>query len=59
MNNWRKKNVASLQSSLECIFCSFVHQGMYIKSTYDGLHVITGTTEGVRVSKQATFHKYQ
>lgn len=25
-----------------------VHQGMYIKSTYDGLHVITGTTEGVR-----------
>lgn len=22
-------------------------QGMYIKSTYDGLHVITGTTEGV------------
>lgn len=24
-----------------------VHQGMYIKSTYDGLHVITGTTEGV------------
>lgn len=27
---------------------SFVNQGMYIKSTYDGLHVITGTTEGVR-----------
>lgn len=25
-----------------------VLQGMYIKSTYDGLHVITGTTEGVR-----------
>ncbi|KAG5268078.1 hypothetical protein AALO_G00207990 [Alosa alosa] len=25
--------------------------GMYIKSTYDGLHVITGTTEGVRLSK--------
>lgn len=24
-----------------------LHQGMYIKSTYDGLHVITGTTEGV------------
>lgn len=23
---------------------------MYIKSTYDGLHVITGTTEGVRAS---------
>lgn len=22
-------------------------QGMYIKSTYDGLHVITGTTENV------------
>lgn len=25
-------------------------QGMYIKSTYDGLHVITGTTEGVSVN---------
>lgn len=25
----------------------FVFQGMYIKSTYDGLHVITGTTENV------------
>lgn len=25
-------------------------QGMYIKSTYDGLHVITGTTEGVSTS---------
>lgn len=25
----------------------FSPQGMYIKSTYDGLHVITGTTEGV------------
>lgn len=25
-------------------------QGMYIKSTYDGLHVITGTTEGVSSS---------
>lgn len=25
----------------------FLPQGMYIKSTYDGLHVITGTTEGV------------
>ena len=24
-----------------------VFQGMYIKSTYDGLHVITGTTENV------------
>lgn len=23
---------------------------MYIKSTYDGLHVITGTTEGVSTS---------
>lgn len=29
------------------IFFLFVLQGMYIKSTYDGLHVITGTTEGV------------
>ncbi|MGH0170252.1 UNVERIFIED_CONTAM: hypothetical protein FKN15_076066 [Acipenser sinensis] len=26
--------------------------GMYIKSTYDGLHVITGTTEGVSVPLQ-------
>lgn len=26
---------------------AFVCQGMYIKSTYDGLHVITGTTENV------------
>lgn len=24
-------------------------QGMYIKSTYDGLHVITGTTEHVSI----------
>lgn len=24
-------------------------QGMYIKSTYDGLHVITGTTENVSI----------
>lgn len=24
-------------------------QGIYIKSTYDGLHVITGTTENVSV----------
>ena len=29
--------------------CIFYLQGMYIKSTYDGLHVITGTTEGVRI----------
>lgn len=29
--------------------CIFHLQGMYIKSTYDGLHVITGTTEGVRI----------
>lgn len=28
-------------------FLPSIHQGMYIKSTYDGLHVITGTTEGV------------
>lgn len=27
-------------------FC-FIFQGIYIKSTYDGLHVITGTTENV------------
>lgn len=27
--------------------CYMFPQGMYIKSTYDGLHVITGTTEGV------------
>lgn len=25
----------------------FIFQGIYIKSTYDGLHVITGTTENV------------
>lgn len=29
-------------------FLLLPNQGMYIKSTYDGLHVITGTTEGVR-----------
>lgn len=29
-------------------FLTFLRQGMYIKSTYDGLHVITGTTEHVR-----------
>lgn len=28
-------------------FSALFPQGMYIKSTYDGLHVITGTTEGV------------
>lgn len=30
--------------------CVNLPQGMYIKSTYDGLHVITGTTEGVSVN---------
>lgn len=30
--------------------CADLPQGMYIKSTYDGLHVITGTTEGVSVN---------
>lgn len=30
--------------------CVTLPQGMYIKSTYDGLHVITGTTEGVSVN---------
>lgn len=30
--------------------CVTFPQGMYIKSTYDGLHVITGTTEGVSVN---------
>lgn len=30
--------------------CAGLPQGMYIKSTYDGLHVITGTTEGVSVN---------
>lgn len=34
-------------SALRLIILSILHQGMYIKSTYDGLHVITGTTEGV------------
>jgi len=28
----------------------FLTQGMYIKSTYDGLHVITGTTEHVSMT---------
>lgn len=28
----------------------FFAQGMYIKSTYDGLHVITGTTEHVSIT---------
>lgn len=28
-------------------YLSACFQGMYIKSTYDGLHVITGTTENV------------
>lgn len=31
-------------------YCVDLLQGMYIKSTYDGLHVITGTTEGVSVN---------
>lgn len=31
-------------------YCVHLPQGMYIKSTYDGLHVITGTTEGVSVN---------
>lgn len=35
-------------------FFSFQTQGMYIKSTYDGLHVITGTTE--HVSRTGRFY---
>lgn len=33
--------------SIPLFISIFVFQGMYIKSTYDGLHVITGTTENV------------
>lgn len=29
-------------------------QGIYIKSTYDGLHVITGTTENVSADLRAS-----
>lgn len=36
------KNSSSTESHL-CL----ILQGIYIKSTYDGLHVITGTTENV------------
>ncbi len=32
---------------LPACLCALMFQGMYIKSTYDGLHVITGTTENV------------
>lgn len=35
---------------LKCNISAVFLQGMYIKSTYDGLHVITGTTEGVSTS---------
>lgn len=35
---------------METDCCVTLPQGMYIKSTYDGLHVITGTTEGVSVN---------
>ncbi len=31
-----------------CVLFAYFLKGMYIKSTYDGLHVITGTTENVR-----------
>ncbi|KAJ8266453.1 hypothetical protein GJAV_G00130600 [Gymnothorax javanicus] len=34
-----------LSRSKKTYFFKLVFQGMYIKSTYDGLHVITGTTE--------------
>lgn len=30
-----------------CVLFAYFLKGMYIKSTYDGLHVITGTTENV------------
>lgn len=29
-----------------------ISQGMYIKSTYDGLHVVTGTTENVSLQPE-------
>lgn len=34
-------------------------QGIYIKSTYDGLHVITGTTENVSVLIKKRFESGQ
>lgn len=41
-------------ANITCLFSARINypswsffQGMYIKSTYDGLHVITGTTENV------------
>ncbi|KAB0372501.1 hypothetical protein FD755_016293 [Muntiacus reevesi] len=40
-----RNNVIQLCLELTTI----VQQGMYIKSTYDGLHVITGTTENVSI----------
>ncbi|RXN17101.1 connector enhancer of kinase suppressor of ras 2-like isoform X1 [Labeo rohita] len=33
-----------------------LHVGMYIKSTYDGLHVITGTTEGSPADRCKKIH---
>lgn len=33
-----------------------IFQGIYIKSTYDGLHVITGTTENVSVVLWLFYH---
>jgi len=48
--NWEEMEI--IHSSLLSFFlCLLNLKGMYIKSTYDGLHVITGTTEGVRASQ--------
>lgn len=51
--NWNKHTIliimqTSFICSLQILITSLaLFQGMYIKSTYDGLHVITGTTENV------------
>ncbi|KAM6970166.1 connector enhancer of kinase suppressor of ras 2 [Aplochiton taeniatus] len=47
-----RNNVIQLCLELTTI----VQQGMYIKSTYDGLHVITGTTEGSLADRCKKIH---
>nr|XP_057943586.1 connector enhancer of kinase suppressor of ras 2-like isoform X6 [Doryrhamphus excisus] len=47
-----RNNVIQLCLELTTI----VQQGMYIKSTYDGLHVITGTTEGSPADRCKKIH---
>lgn len=45
--NGNKKWTHKINIKCTLFISIFVFQGMYIKSTYDGLHVITGTTENV------------